>query len=305
MRAIVFAYNVLGKVGFEALLKNGYEICALVTHEDNPKEKIYFESVASIAEKNGIKVFKPSTPNTPDFIQIIKDLKPDVLFSFYYRQMISDDILNIVNSKAYNLHGSLLPKYRGRSPLNWAILHGETRSGVTLHKMVRKADRGEIVDQEGFDILEEDNVCTLQPKMSKAASTLLKRALPAIFTGKEKLTPQDESKASYFGGRKAEDGIIHWEKSAKEINNLIRAVTDPFPGAFTFYNGKKMIIWNAKVLPELDENKPGTVLSLNPLVISTGKGSLNILKGEIEDKDNLNPESIVKEVNLTKNAVLG
>ena len=175
MKAIVFAYNVLGKVGFEALLKNGYEICALVTHEDDPKEKIYFESVASVAEKKRIKVFKPVTPNTPEFIHVIKNLKPDVLFSFYYRQMICNDILNIVNSKAYNLHGSLLPKYRGRSPLNWAVLHGEIRAGVTLHKMVKKADRGEIIDQEGFDILEEDNVCTLQPKNEQSRFNIARK----------------------------------------------------------------------------------------------------------------------------------
>jgi len=305
MKAIVFAYNVLGKVGFEALLKHGYEICALVTHEDDPNEKIYFESVAALAEKKGIKVFKLASPNTPEFIQTIKNLKPDVLFSFYYRQMICDDILNIVNGKAYNLHGSLLPKYRGRSPLNWAVLYGETRAGVTLHKMVKKADRGEIVDQQGFDILEEDNIRTLQPKMSDAASILLERALPAILTGTEKLTVQDESKASYFGGRKAGDGLIDWKKSAKEINNLIRAVTDPFPGAFTFYNGKKIIIWNAKVLNELDGDQPGKVLSLDPFVISTGKGSLNILEGKVEDANNLSAQSIVKESGLAADAILG
>lgn len=305
MKAIVFAYNVLGKVGFEALLEHGYEICALVTHEDDPKEKIYFESVGALAEKKGITVFKPVSPNTPEFIQTIKNLSPNVLFSFYYRQMICDDILNIVNGRAYNLHGSLLPKYRGRSPLNWAVLHGETRAGVTLHKMVKKADRGEIVDQQGFDILEEDNIRTLQPKMSSAASILLARALPAILTGTEKLTVQDENKASYFGGRKAKDGIIHWEKSAKEINNLIRAVTDPFPGAFTFYNSKKIIIWSAKVLAKPDENKPGKVLSLNPLVISTGKGSLNILEGAIENSDNLSAQFIIKEAELIPGAILG
>ena len=304
MKAIVFAYNVLGKVGFEALLKYGYEICALVTHEDNPNEKIYFESVATLAEKKGIKVFKSASLNTPEFIQTIKSLKPDVLFSFYYRQMISDDILSIVNGKAYNLHGSLLPKYRGRSPLNWAVLHGETEAGVTLHKMVKKADRGEIVDQQGFDILEEDDICTLQPKMSNAASILLERALPAILAGTEKLIPQDESKASYFGGRKAEDGIIHWEKSAKEINDLIRAVTDPFPGAFTFYNGRKIIIWSAKVLATPDGHKPGTVLSLNPLVISTGKGSLNIIRGNVGDIGNSSAQSIVHETGLTLGSIL-
>ena len=114
-----------------------------------------------------------------------------------------------------------------------------------------------------------------------------------------------KAKPLILAAEKPKTGIIHWQKSAKEINNLIRAVTDPFPGAFTFGNGKKIIIWGAKGIPELDENKPGKVLSLNPLVISTGKGSLNIIKGKVGEKDNLSAESIVKEAGLTKDAILG
>ncbi len=299
MKAIVFAYNVLGKVGLEELLKSGYEICALVTHEDDPNEKIYFESVANIAEKKGIKVYKPASPNTPEFIQLIREMKPDVLFSFYYRQMISEEILNIVNNNAYNLHGSLLPKYRGRSPLNWAVLHGETKTGVTLHKMVKKADRGEIIDQQAFDILDEDNIKTLQPKMENAGIILLKRVLPEILKGTAKSHVQDESLASYFGGRKPQDGQIHWDKSAFEIHNLVRAVTDPFPGAFTYCNGKKIIIWESKMLTHSPkESMPGEVVALNPLTIAAGKGSLIIQKGKVNEDDNLDSLAILAKCDI-------
>lgn len=299
MKAIVFGYNVLGKVGLEELLKCGYEVCALVTHEDDPNEKIYFESVAKIAEKKGIKVYAPASPNTPEFVQIIKDMKPDVLFSFYYRQMISDEILNIVNNDAYNLHGSLLPKYRGRSPLNWAVLHGETKAGVTLHKMVKKADRGEMIDQQSFDILDEDNIKTLQPKMENAGIVLLKRVLPEILKGTAKSYVQDESQASYFGGRKPQDGQIHWDKSAFEIHNLVRAVTDPFPGAFTFCNGKKIIVWSSKLLNHSNlSGKPGEVVSVEPLTVSTGKDCLVIHKGKVNDEDNLDSSDIVAKADI-------
>lgn len=300
MKAIVFAYNVLGKVGLEELLKCGYDICALVTHEDDPNEKIYFESVAKIAEKKGIKVYKPASPNTPEFVQLIRDMKPDVLFSFYYRQMISEEILNIVNNKAYNLHGSLLPKYRGRSPLNWALLHGETKAGVTLHKMVKKADKGEMIDQQSFDILDEDNIRTLQPKMENAGIVLLKRILPAILKGTAKSQVQDESQSSYFGGRKAQDGLINWSHNASEIHNLVRAVTDPFPGAFTYCNGKKVIVWSSKLSDDSScASRPGEVLSLCPLRVATGKGSLIILEGKVNDEDKLDSCAIAAKCSIT------
>ncbi len=306
MKVVVFAYNILGLIGLKSLLDAGFEVAALVTHEDDPNEKIYFDSVGEFAKNKGISVFTPSSPNTPEIISILNEIKPDAIFSFYYRQMISQKILDIVNGKAYNLHGSLLPKYRGRCPINWAILNGETEHGVTLHMMVKSADAGDIVDMQSFPILETDNAGTVQPKMAEAAKILLKRALPLILNGKEQLKVQDVSKSSYFGGRKAEDGKIDWNKTAWEINNLIRAVADPFPGAYTYLNGKKFIIWEAVFTEEkkAENFSNGQIVSLSPLSIAASSGELIIKKCQIEGDSIMSVDSFVKKYTLTLGSIL-
>lgn len=305
MKVVVFAYNVLGLIGLKSLLDAGFEVAALVTHEDDPNEKIYFDSVAEFAKNMGIPVFAPSSPNTPGFISVLNEIKPDAIFSFYYRQMISQKILDIVNGKAYNLHGSLLPKYRGRCPINWAILNGETEHGVTLHVMVKSADAGDIVDMQGFPIFETDNAGTVQPKMAEAAKILLKRALPLILNGKEQLKVQDVSKSSYFGGRKAEDGKINWNKTAREINNLIRAVADPFPGAYTYLNGKKFIIWEASFIDKNDliDFSNGQIISLYPLSIVASSGELIIKKCQIDGDSTMTADSFLQKYPLTLKTV--
>ncbi|HJO95307.1 MAG TPA: formyltransferase [Victivallales bacterium] len=300
MKVVVFGYNILGLLGFKKLLEHNFEIVALVTHEDDPDEKIYFESVAEYAKSKGIKVFTPKSPNTEEFIEILKELQPDAIFSFYYRNMISQKILDIVDGNAYNLHGSLLPKFRGRCPVNWALLFGETETGVTLHKMVKKADRGDIADQEGFNILIEDTAKTLQPKMEKAAVILLDRVLPLLRDEKAVFTVQNEDDASYFGGRKPEDGIIDWGKNAFEVHNLVRAVTDPFPGAYSESALGKLIIWSSNVIDEsvVDKNH-GVITNISPFQISTGGGRLEVLTAQLDDSDIMTGSCLAKKMNLS------
>jgi methionyl-tRNA formyltransferase len=133
---------------------------------------------------------------------------------------------------AWNMHGSLLPRFRGRAPLNWAILKGETETGVTLHEMTEKPDAGRIVDQQAVPIGPDETAVEVFRKMTEAAVKVLKRSLPGILSGKPNLKSQDLSKGSYYGRRRPEDGRIDWSKSAKEIHDLVRAVAPPFPGAF-------------------------------------------------------------------------
>jgi UDP-4-amino-4-deoxy-L-arabinose formyltransferase / UDP-glucuronic acid dehydrogenase (UDP-4-keto-hexauronic acid decarboxylating) len=300
MKVVVFGYNILGLMGFKKLLENDIEILALVTHEDDPDEKIYFDSVADFAKSKNIQVFTPKSPNTDEFIDILKSFKPDAIFSFYYRNMISQKILDIVNGNAYNLHGSLLPKFRGRCPVNWALLFGETETGVTLHKMVKKADKGDIVDQEGFPVLINDTAKTLQPKMEKAAAILLDRTLPLLRDGKATFTVQNEDNASYFGGRKPEDGIIDWNKTAIEIHNLIRAVADPFPGAYSESSLGKLIIWSSKFIDETGCGEvPGIITSLSPMQISTGKGRLEIINAQLNDSGIMSGNDLAEKLSLS------
>ena len=175
MKCVVLAYHNIGRAGIEALRKNGFEISAVFTHQDNPDENIWFGSVAELAGEYDIPVFAPESVNHPVWVNRIRAMKPDYIFSFYYRDMLGGEILSIPSKGAINLHGSLLPKYRGRVPLNWAIINGETEAGVTLHYMTRKADAGDIISQEKFAITDDDTAKTVFDKAAEAAKVLLDR----------------------------------------------------------------------------------------------------------------------------------
>ncbi|WP_134705905.1 bifunctional UDP-4-amino-4-deoxy-L-arabinose formyltransferase/UDP-glucuronic acid oxidase ArnA [Rahnella sp. CJA17(1/100)] len=283
MKAIVFAYHDIGCVGLQALVDAGYDVQAVFTHTDSPNENQFFSSVARQGAELNLPVYAPEDVNHPLWGDRIRALQPDIIFSFYYRNMLSEEILSLAPQGGFNLHGSLLPRYRGRAPVNWALLNGETETGVTLHKMVKRPDAGDIVGQRKVAITGDDTALKLHAKVREAAKALLTDVLPEMKAGNITLTAQDESQASYFGRRTAADGEIHWHKSATEINNLIRAVTEPYPGAFSYLGQRKLTIWRARPLATQHDKQPGTVLSSDPLTIACGEGALEILAGQSEN----------------------
>lgn len=223
--AVVFAYHDVGVRCLGALLDSGVKVPLVVTHRDDPAEKLWFDSVSGLARSLRIETLEdPAELRIP---------QTDFIFSFYYRRMLPQRILNHAKNGAFNMHGSLLPKYRGRASVNWAILHGETETGATLHEMTAKPDAGRIVDQQRVPIGPDDLAVEVFRKVTDAAEKILKRSIHSLVEGKAVLRPQDLSKGSYFGGRRPEDGRIDWSKSAWEIHNLVRAVAPPYPGAFT------------------------------------------------------------------------
>ena len=240
--AVVFAYHNVGCRCLSVLLAHGVDVPLVVTHRNNPKENIWFDSVAKLALLHDIPVIMPDSPNTPEVVEQIRALQPDFFFSFYYREMFKRELLDIPRHGALNMHGSLLPKYRGRVPVNWAIIHGETETGATLHYMTEKPDNGDIVAQQAVPILPNDTALEVFQKVTVAAEIALNACLPDLLAGKVKAVPQDLSKGAYFGGRKAEDGIIDWVQDARSIHNLVRAVAPPYPGATTQLMGKPMRI---------------------------------------------------------------
>lgn len=281
MKAIVFAYHDIGCAGLKALKEAGYEISAVFTHTDEPGENHFYGSVARVAAEMALPVYAPDNVNHPLWVDRIKALKPDVIFSFYYRNMLSQDILDIAPRGSWNLHGSLLPKYRGRAPVNWALVHGETQTGVTLHQMTRKADAGDIAGQLAVEISSVDTALTLHSKIRDAAVALLGQQLPLIKNGDVKTTAQDESQATYFGRRTAADGLIDWSKPASTVHNLVRAVTEPYPGAFSYLGDRKITVWRSRIIVEdKSGSRPGTVLSAKPLVIACGENALEIVTGQ-------------------------
>ena len=299
MSIILLGYHNMGCMALKALKEIGCEIPAVFTHKDNPNENRWFDSLADLAKKMGIDVFFPENINTPKWIEKIRSYNPDIILSCYYRNLVKQEILDIPKIGAFNLHGSLLPKYRGRCPVNWQILNGEKKAGVTLHYMVVKADAGDIVGQKEVTIDEEDTAVTLFKKLEIAGKELIKEMIPRLLDGTAPRIPQDHSQATYFGGRRPEDGIIDWSKSAKDIYNLIRAVTWPYPGAFTFLNGKKIMIWWAKPYPQRDIKYPiGSVLNEDEnIFVQTGDGLLKLItvsEGDKTPKDNIAPNKLLK-----------
>lgn len=276
MKAVVFAYNNIGCIGIEQLLRNGIKIEAVFTHADSPNENLWFRSVAQLAAEQGIPVFAPEDVNHPLWIAKIKAMKPDFIFSFYYRKVISQTILDIAKKGAFNLHGSLLPKYRGCAPLNWAVINGEKESGVTLHVMTQKVDAGDIVAQEKFSIENDDTAKCVHLKAAQAAECMLEKTLPLIKNGKYSTKKQKEENATQFPRRHPEDGLIDWNKSATDVRNLVRGVTLPFPGAFTYLASQKYFLWDVSVVLNRKKVQPGTVLSTNPLVIACGKDAIQV-----------------------------
>lgn len=274
-RILLFAYSEVGCVCLEELIKQRAEIACVFTHEDDPEEEIWFRSVKEIAQKHGIPVRASSKLGDED-MEFCRTAAPELIFSFYYRALIPKEILLLPRLGAYNMHGALLPRYRGRACVNWAVLNGETRTGATLHVMTEKPDGGDIIDSEAVDIKFTDTALDVFLKVTEAARIITERSLPALEAGTAPRTPQNEAEATYFGRRRPEDGRIDWNKSAREIYNLIRAVTHPFPGAFADIGGKKYYIWKAR--PITGTAAPGEVVSRSPLVIGAGSGLLEVLR---------------------------
>jgi len=285
-RILFFGYSEVGYECLDLLLSRGDHVVALITHEDNPSEKIWFKTPAVAARAKGLPVFTPDNVNTPEWRERLAALQPDLILSVYYRHMIGTKILGMPRLGAFNLHGSLLPKYRGRAPINWAVLHGEPRIGMTLHRMVKAPDAGAIVDQEGVNIGPRDTAEQAFRKVLPCARTVVARQIDALLAGTAKETPQDESQATYFGGRKPEDGRIAWTQTSGQIFNLIRAVTDPYPGAFTDVGAARLMVWWAEPDTPMtralyaESNRPGEILSLAPLVVAASDGALELTKVE-------------------------
>lgn len=311
MKLAVFAYHDIGYECLKVLIEGEEEVVAVVSHEDDPNEEIWFRSVAKLATTYRLPVYTPSTPNTRGFIDLIRKLAPDIIFSFYYRRILSPELLAIPRLGGINLHGSLLPKYRGRSPVNWVLVNGESETGVTLHYMVEKADAGDIIAQRSVAIDLQDTALTLFRKMTAAASQLLKETYPLIRNGTAPRIPQGSSQATKFAGRRPEDGKIVWEKSAPTIYNLIRAVTHPYPGAFTFYSGKKVYIWEAALARHSHTGNgifPGTIEAIEQgrgIVISTGDGSLLVTRAEIEGQEEMEAGELVDRYQIPVGSRLG
>jgi methionyl-tRNA formyltransferase len=265
------------------LLRHGVDVPLVITHDDDPRERIWFDRVADVAAARGVACIAPADPNAPDVVARIRELRPDFLFSFYYRRMLGSSLLAIPSRGALNVHGSLLPKYRGRAPVNWAVLKGERETGATLHYMVEKPDAGDIVAQTSVPILPDDTAREVFDKVTGAATATLDRVLPQLLAGKAPRIPQDLAQGSYFGGREPEDGRIDWSRPAREIHDLVRAVAPPFPSAFTMVGGEELRVLRTRIDQEATPPGPARLYVHGARLLADcgGGGRLEILAAEL------------------------
>ncbi|OFZ19439.1 MAG: hypothetical protein A2Z20_05185 [Bdellovibrionales bacterium RBG_16_40_8] len=254
-KVIVFAYHNVGVRCLKTLVDFDLQVSLVVTHKDDAKENIWYDSVEKTAKELGIDVITPTQDELKSILPQVKSYNPDFIFSFYYRHMLPKEILTISKGGAFNMHGSLLPKYRGRSPTNWAILHGEKETGATLHLMTDKPDAGGIVDRLPVPILNNDTAVDVFNKTVTAAEIILWRSLPKIVSKDYTLLPNDIKSGSYFGGRKPEDGEIRFPMTAVNVHNLVRAVAPPFPGAFIAINDNTKFYIYRTVLEDVIETE--------------------------------------------------
>lgn len=292
-RAVVFAYHNVGARCLRVLLAHGVDVPLVITHQDDPAETRWFERVADVADDLDLTWIAPPDINASEIVARIAALAPEFLFSFYCRQMLRPPLLALPARGALNMHGSLLPHYRGRAPINWAVLNGERRTGATLHYMADKPDAGDIVVQQAVPILPDDTAREVADKVAVAAELCLDEVLPALLRGTAPRRPNDIAHGSYFGGRTPEDGRIDWRKSAVEIHNLVRAVAPPYPGAFTSIQGVMLRVLRTRVL---DANAPRSEALLcvqqrpgrgeAPMLVAHcgGGGTLRVDVVELEDR---------------------
>ena len=309
MRIVVMAYQDIGYVCLDELLALRAEVALVVTHPDPVNENIWFRSVADRARKAGLPVLRPPSVNAPDVVAAIAGLAPDFLFSFYFREIIGPEVLGLARRGALNLHGSLLPRYRGRCPVNWVLINGERETGVTLHYMEARPDRGDIVAQRAVPIADDDTALSLNRKLGEAARALLREAYPLLAAGTAPRSPQDHARATSFGGRRPEDGRIAWHQPARRLYDLIRAVTAPYPGAFTTYRGERLFVWWARPLdlgPRV--GAPGEVVEIRPgagVVVAAGSGALLLDRVQLAGHDEQRADELAVQTGLVMGERLG
>jgi len=288
----MFAYHTIGARTLAALLARGEDVVAVVTHADDPAEGDWFESVAGLARAHGLPCLIPSSPNRPDVAEALRALAPDLVLSVWYRRLLGPTLLALPRVAALNLHGSLLPQYRGRAPINWVLVNGEARTGVTLHHMNEAADAGDIVVQRAIDIARDDTALTLYQRMVKEGVDLLLEAWPAVVAGTAPRMPQDHARATVMPRRRPEDGRVEWTWPAARIANMIRAVTHPFPGAFVGDGSARLWLWAGSPLSAAPPAAPpGTLLAIvagRGVTVATGDGALLITRvqtvGDAEER---------------------
>jgi methionyl-tRNA formyltransferase len=312
MKIIFFGSDNFAVAPLKALVSNGHDICLVVTQPDRKKGRgmhLLPSVFKEAAQGLKLKLFQPAVINSDDSIRFLKGFSADLFVVIAYGQKLSPAVLLIPKTIALNVHASLLPKYRGAAPINWAIIKGETKTGNSLMKITPEMDAGAVILEKERDILESDTAVTMEQKLSDDAAVLLIEGLQRIEKGQYDLKDQDKTKVSFAPKLKKTDGLINWEKSAAEINDLVRGCLD-WPGAFTYYKGRILKIFSSKAVKDEIAHSfglPGQVIdtSNNMFTVATGKGFLRIEQLQLEGKNRMSTEEFIRGNKISAGEKLG
>ena len=286
------------------VIKNYTDVKAIFTY--NPIKKINisgFKSFDDFVDKYNIKIYYIDNINSEENINIIKVINPEAIFCIGWPQLINKSILEIPINKSFGIHSSLLPKYRGGAPVNWGLINGEKKWGITLMYLGAKADNGDIIDQISFNINLDDNVKTVYDKVAEASINILNKNLPRIIKNTIVAKKQNENLATKFNKRNPDDGEIDWNRSSNDLYNWIRALTHPYPGSFTYINdSRKIYIWDSEIYDyDPTDEIPGTLIKIIPykgILVKCGKGSLLVKRVQLEN--DLEMSAVVWALNYCK-----
>lgn len=295
-----------------ALADAGHEVVGVVSQPDKPKGRgktLMPTPVKEAAMKLGIPVYQPKRVRDPEFFPVLEQLKPDVIVVVAFGQLIPDSILNLAPLGCINVHASLLPKYRGAAPIQWAVLDGEKESGVTIMRMDSGLDTGDMIAKEAVPIDAEETGGSLFDKLSRVGADLLVRTLPSLENHTAVFEKQPaESPTAYAGMITKSMGAIDWNRSAAELERLVRGM-NPWPSAYTKLNGKTLKLWKAQAVREQEakDDMPGTVCLAGPkeLCVRTGDGVLRILELQLEGKKRMEVSAFLRGYTIEPGTILG
>jgi methionyl-tRNA formyltransferase len=279
MRTLFLGGTQRGYRALRTLIDAGAEVCGVISLEQHEHETERFEEpIRELAERHKIPHVLTKWMKDRDYASLLAEWKPDVAFAVGCRILMPPEIYNLPKRGTLAVHDSLLPEYRGFAPLNWAVLNGESSTGVTLFFLDDRTDGGDIVSQIQVPIGADETAAEVYEKVCAATEELLRQAVAQMKTGELPRIPQDYSQGSFSCSRSPEDGEIHWERPTREIYNLVRALSDPYPGAFTWYRGSKLTVWKARPVddPPLYAGRiPGRIVE-----VSRQSGEVRVLTGD-------------------------
>ncbi|MCX8129006.1 MAG: methionyl-tRNA formyltransferase [Clostridia bacterium] len=310
MRIVFMGTPEFAVPSLEMLVNEGYEVVAVVTQPDKPKgrgNKLAAPPTKEYALKNNIKVFQPVKVKTPEFAKELEDLKPDLLVTVAYGRILPQNVLDIPPLGCINVHGSLLPKYRGAAPIQWSIINGENVTGITTMYTDIGMDTGDMLLKSGIKITDDMTAGELHDKLSVIGAQVLRDTLKKLEDGTLERIPQINEEATYAPMMQKETGLINWTKSSKEIHNLVRG-TNPWPGAYTFFGGERVRVWKTEVSDDSTAGqKPGTIQEVgkNGLIVFTGRGLIKILEIQLDSGKRMKVGDYIRGHKLDLGEVLG